>query len=526
MKSMWSAVFALAAAGLSAVAHAKRAEAEVAWADEGDDENKNKKSTVVVDEEAYRDLLNRVSALEQAEQDTELERLKKAAAQEKQKELEELPKRVSDLEKKLASAGQTWDPLKMLSFSTADGNFTAKIGGRIYIVGRHVFDRDDSTGGGADAFLVDDARIQLDFSFFKDFFSRVETTAKTGSPTTSITIDPDGAGPLTPVTGTSTATNAMVNLNDVYVGWAGLRDYFTVQFGQFKQPFSQEETCSSRFIDFAERSIYNSALVVPSRDVGIMFFGGIADNFVQWSLGAFNGTGVGKPKNLADNSDEKDVAARLFFNPLKNTAGPLKGLRLGVDATFGDVDGPVALGAVTTGDYSGVTIVPGTPAQLDGQRTRYAANFSWLYGPASIRAEYGVMNQDLQDSFAAASDFEITAYYVQGTYLLTGETKALENRVVPKGNLNPAEGTWGAFELALRYAAFDASDLEDATLLAVTANAEATEITAGLNWWWTHNMVLRFNWERISFDDDLVVGSGDSLEDKQDIFYVRWQIDF
>src|SRR5262245_60635932 len=98
MKSLWSAVFALAVAG-------------AAWADDNDDETK--KTRVVVEEE-YLDLLRRVSLLEQAQQETELDRLKRQAAKEKQEEMENLPKRVSELEKKQSSAGQTWDASKML----------------------------------------------------------------------------------------------------------------------------------------------------------------------------------------------------------------------------------------------------------------------------------------------------------------------------------------------------------------------------------------------------------------------------
>ncbi|HXG62361.1 MAG TPA: porin [Planctomycetota bacterium] len=467
-------------------------------------------------------------------QDEEMERLRRAAAQEKQKELESLPERVGKLEKQVAQQQPAWDPARMLSFATPDGNFTAKIGGRIYIVARHVFDRDDGGGGGADNFLVDDARIQLDGTFFRDFFYRLETTAKTGSPSVSITstgtVDPDGAGPLAPVpvsvTGSSTATAAMLNLNDVYVGYGGLKEFFTVQFGQFKEPFSQEETTSSRFIDFAERSVYNAGLVVPSRDVGVMLSGAVADGLLQWNLGAFNGTGVGKPKNLADNNDEKDLAGRIFVSPLKNGPALVKNLRLGVDATVGDVDGPVALGAMTSGDYSGVTLIPATLPQLDGLRRRLALNFSWASGPFSLRAEYGTLHQELQESYAPAGDFEIRAWYVQGTWLLTGEDKAVENRIKPRANLNPLEGTWGAFELALRFAAVDAGDLQDAGLISAAANSEVREATLGLNWWWTPNVVLRLNWERLMFDEDLPVGSGDALEDSQDIFYLRWQIDF
>ncbi len=517
MRSLWSAAMALALAG-------------AAWAD---DETTPKKQG---DPAALADLEARLAALEERAgrpQDEELERLKKLAAQERQKELEDLPRRVSELEKKQQQP--TWDPFKFTTIASPDGNFTARTGGRIYIVGRHVFDRDDGGGGLADSFMVDDARIQLEGTFFKDFFYRLETSGKTGSPTISITstgtVDPDGAGgplPAVPVsvTGSSTSAGGTQFNNEIFVGYGGMKDLFTVQFGQYKQPFSQEETTSSRFIDFAERSLLNSALVVPQRDVGITFAGAIADNLIQWTVGAFNASGTGRPKNIADNNDEKDVVGRIFLNPFRGTSGLLKGLRLGGDVTVGDVDGPTTLGAITTGDYTGATIVPATLSQLDGLRTRYLGNFSWLHGPFSLRAEYGIMLQELVDGYAPASDFDVTAWYVAATWLLTGEEKALENRVKPFAHLNPREGAWGAVELAARICRFDADDLRDAALVAATANTEAREITVGLNWWLTHNMVIRFNWENVTFDEDLPVGTGNSLEDSQNAFYVRWQVDF
>ncbi|HLF94529.1 MAG TPA: porin, partial [Planctomycetota bacterium] len=417
-----------------------------------------------------------------------------------------LPDRVSKLEKAQASAGQTWDASKMLSFSTADGNFTAKIGGRIYFVYRHIFERDDATGGTADQFIMDTARFQLDGTFFKDFIYRLEGAS-----------DKNGA----------------FAYNDVFVGYSGLRDYFTVQAGQFKVPCSQEETTSSRFIDFAERSLLNR--LIPSRDQGIMFSGSIADKVLEWNLGFFNGV----TKNTADANDEKDLAIRLFVTPLKNSGVNLfKQTRVGFDLTYGDIDN-VAAADITSGDLGGTTLIDLTPAVAvpagpDGIRTRMIVNFSWLYGPLSLRAEYLMFKQELYDAPAATeSDFLIKAFYIQATWLLTGETKPLENRVVPKSNLNPLNGGWGAFELALRYCSVDASDAEDAGFFGPppqpTVNQKVNQLTVGINWWWTSNMALRINYEHLTFDEDLPVKSGGGsspLEGSQSIFYVRWQIDF
>jgi phosphate-selective porin OprO/OprP len=492
MKTLWCGVLAVALAG-------------TAWAD-GDDEAKKPSSKT----STFEEFEARLRALEGQQEQDELEKLKRAAAKEKQEEQESLPGRVSKLEKEQFKP--TWDPSKMLSFESPDGNFTAKIGGRLFLVYKHIFARPDAGGavnGGArgpDQFIIDTARIQLDGTFHKDFFYRLETEA-----------------------GKHSSSDSHV-IKDTYIGWKGLPEYFSVQAGQFKVPFSQEETCSSRFDDFAEQCILTR--LVPSREIGIMFSGSFADKIVEWNLGAWNGVGA----NAADPDDEFRIAGRLFVTPFKNSGERLvKQLRVGVDFTRLDIDGPDAQGDITAGDITGngITIFDfGGATPIDGVQTQYLFNFSWLYGPASLRAEYMMTNQELV-STAAASDYEFTAYSVQVTYLLTGEDKPLENRVKPAANFSPANGTWGAFELAARIAFVDVSDAENvgATFLSPATNQQTRQTTFGLNWWWSPNVCLRIDWESLSFDQNIPglksnQNGPNEPDDSLNVFYVRWQIDF
>jgi len=466
MRLGWSAMFAL---GISGIARAQ-------------------------DQDGVKDLLERVRKLEERE-----------AVREK-------------------AAPPTWDSSRMLSFASADGSFTAKVGGRIYLNYRHIFDRDDGSGGDVDTFFLDTARLQADGTFFKDFFYRVELEAQTSTGTQTVDID-EGPG-VTNVT--ITAGRGRPQLKDTYLGWTIVPEHLSLQGGQMKTPWSQEETCSSRFIDFGERSLLNR--LAPAHDMGLLFRGSFAEKIFEWSLGVFNGAFVRDGgRNSPDTNDEKDAVGRLFITPFRTSGAKfIEQLRIGGDFTVGDRDDlPVAGASVTAGDLGVGVVNPiaGGGFTADGLQTRYLFNASWIYGPASLRAEYAVVNTELNDA-APEGDFDITAYYLQGTLLLTGEDKPLENRIKPRATLNLSEGTFGAFELAARIARVDTSDGEDAGVVAATANPKTTEVTLGVNWWWTPNVALRINWERLSYDEDRLVGSGDSLEDKQDIFYVRWQIDF
>ena len=416
-----------------------------------------------------------------------------AAAQDDEKarkiKEEAMKERLEAVEKKV-NEGVTFTASNGLRFKSGDGNFEGAIGGRFYFVYRNIFERVDAGTTAANAFIVDTARIQLDGTFYKDFFYRVEAEAGKG---------------------------ADFFLKDGYVGYKGIENH-SFQFGQFKEPFSQEENCSSRFNDFAERSLVNR--LAPTHDVGMMWKGVFAEKILDVELGFFNGNG----RNQAtENNDEKDLAVRLRATPFRASDNDwIKTLRIGLAYTMGDVDN-LALGDVNGGDYSNTNMIDFTGTE-DGTRTRIGFELSWLMGPASVRFEYVTMNREIVTG-AGTDDFDTDALYFQVTYLLTGETKPLENRVVPKEPFSISKGGWGAWELAFRFATLDASDADGTGVVGAAANQEITEMTLGVNWWMTQNVRLMLNFEMFKFDEDVPQAGGDPIDD-QNVFYTRLQIDF
>jgi phosphate-selective porin OprO/OprP len=162
-------------------------------------------------------------------------------------------------------------------------------------------------------------------------------------------------------------------------------------------------------------------------------------------------------------------------------------------------------------------------------RQRMLVNFAWAYGPVSLRAEYGVINQEFADGLPE-SDFDVTMWLAQATWLITGEEKTIDNRIKPKNNFQPLNGGWGAFEIAVRAASYEVGDevqTAGIALVGATGNLETQEITVGLNWWWSSNVVWRLNYEMLSFDEEIAnIKTGGEPSDEQDIFILRWQIDF
>src|SRR5688572_18154888 len=131
---------------------------------------------------------------------------------------ESMKERLDAVEKKVQE-GVTFTNNNGLKFKTADGNFEGAIGGRFYFVYRNIFERVDAGTTLANSFVVDTARLQLDGTFFKEFYYRIEAEA---------------------------GKNDDFRIKDSYLGWKGLEGH-SFQFGAFKEPFGMEQTTSSRF---------------------------------------------------------------------------------------------------------------------------------------------------------------------------------------------------------------------------------------------------------------------------------------
>lgn len=208
------------------------------------------------------------------------------------KRLEEAEKRIGELEKK----EQTESGVKVefkdgLKLKTEDGNFNAHVGGRLLTHYRFVQDRPEGAGTRSmpDTFFVRQARLEISGDFYKDYEFKVQTDFPTGA--------------------TSSTTGTLA---DGYLGWKKYPE-LSLRIGQFKEPFSQEETTSTRFIDFVERSVVNR--LVPGRDIGLMIHGKLFEKILEYEAALYNGQG----RAVVDGDDEKDTALRLRVTPFVNT---------------------------------------------------------------------------------------------------------------------------------------------------------------------------------------------------------------
>jgi len=296
---------------------------------------------------------------------------------------------------------------------------------------------------------------------------------------------------------------------------------FQIRAGKYKEPVSLERLQSGADLLFVERSIANN--LAPNRDVGAMLHGDLSKGTVGYALGVFNGVFDGGSSD-GDVEDSKDIAARLFLQPFKNKEGSAaQGLGFGVAATFGrQRDALAGLAYKTAGRSNFFKYDPAAVGA--GDHRRWEPQLYYFQGPFGLMSEYVRSEQGVRKG-ATRADLTNTGWYVQGSYVLTGE-KATYRSVTPAKPFDPKSGQWGAFELAARVGQVhvdrDAFRLGLADPTAAASNAHA--YTLGLNWYLNRAVKAQFNYERTVFDRSIKFGS--DKRDHEDVFLTELQIAF
>jgi phosphate-selective porin OprO/OprP len=296
-----------------------------------------------------------------------------------------------------------------------------------------------------------------------------------------------------------------------------------LRFGKFKEPFSLERLQSGADLLFIERSIANN--LAPNRDVGVQLYGDIAKGAVGYQVGVFNGVVDGGSVD-GDAGDDKDLAARVFAQPFRNrssSALQVQGLGVGVAVTTGKRDESMAGMIYRTAGRSPYFRYD-LPVTGDGTQTRWSPQFYYYRGPVGLMGEYAESKQAVREGTARA-DLTHRGWYLQGSYLLTGE-KASYRSVTPAKAFDPNSKQWGAFELAFRYGKTTMDDdafTQGFADPAVSAG-EAKAYTLGLNWYLNRAIKAQLNWERTDFDRGIRFGA--ETRDREDVLLTRFQLSY
>jgi phosphate-selective porin OprO/OprP len=347
---------------------------------------------------------------------------------------------------------------------SADGNLSLRLNGRVAV--NSFFFAPNTTL--VDTFTIDRARLSADAAAYRYFRMRLEYDFAFSN-----------------------------GLRDAYIAFMPA-PWFNAQFGQYKVPFGYEELLSKKYIDFVERAVVTAVSVAPSRDIGLMASGQVADQMVRYQLAVMNGAG----QNRADNNSDKDIVARLVVAPFVSGPPHLRGFNVGGAVTFGHEPAQTFTGSqLSTSSVGGILpngFTFANPVSVRGDRTRAAWHAAWLDGPFSVSSEYITTDQARDGYGVNGADLpalDTDGAYVGGTWLLTGETKPFNARIRPAHPLWAGDSPgWGAWEAALRYEYFKLR--KGAGVFANgTSDPELDDrfdaLVTGVNWY--PNDLLRFS---------------------------------
>ena len=412
-------------------------------------------------------------------------------------------------EKAAASADAGGVTVKMKGptpeFQTADGASTMKITGRIHY--DTALYNQDGVGSGEQ-----DVRIDPDASSGTNFRrARIGVTGK---------IENDWQYLLMLDSGGAPDNNAF--LYEGLISYVGLRP-LAINLGRHKAATGFNERISSNDISFIERSLGHTVasgpFTRPANGLSVNAHG------EQWYVD----TGIWYG---AINDDAGDDF--LFWNG-RTAFAPINDkrimLHLGTHASWMIEPQQVAAGTTVTWRDNPELRVDGTRWVSATSNTSPANGIrnddAWSYGlEAAAKYESVWLNGEINwfgmdqisdpaEHFADnLPDLEYMGYYIQGGWIITGESKGYNMSKAAWSGVRPAEpfnlgsGGPGAWELAFRYSYVDLDDevntfLNDSngtSWLVGTRGGRETNFTLGVNWY--INTYIRFMFNYIHADVD------------------------
>ncbi len=351
--------------------------------------------------------------------------------------------------------------------------------------------------------------------------------------------------------GGSDAEGTSPTINILRVAYTGIPN-FRINAGIIQPIFTQDDSTSSNEITFMERaSVINAFLGAfggsdERRGVELTYqksdflLGG--DNIVLTS--AFTGQTTNSPHSGGASLDDEEthIVGRLAYRVYSDAdtniqigadAGKIlnfQGTTPGTAHTVNFQDRPEyrvdGTRLISTGN------IPATGAELWGLEA--GAQFMNFY----LSGEYYDWTAD-RDPAIAAGDPEFSGWYVQASWILTGEKKPYaasggSNSMgvwgAPKVALPFSfDGkTWGAWELAGRYSTVNLNWNEGVfgapTPAGGIRGGEQKIWTVGVNWYLNNNIRLMFDYSMV--DVDRLNAAGADVGQELDIFGMRTQFAF
>ncbi len=250
-----------------------------------------------------------------------------------------------------------------------------------------------------------------------------------------------------------------------YDGWEGAQ----LTLGKFKEPFGLENMTSSKNSTFLERSMGSNAFA-PGKNKGAMM--SFSQNDLNWSFALMN--------LKEDEGDDTSYAitSRVSWAPI-NRGGKL--LHLGVASSLRYLNGENFEIDERAELHLSDEIIETNKIATDVLQ-QAVVELAWVNGPLSFQSEYFTASLEAVD---ASEDVDLSAYYIQASYFLTGEQRGYKGGAFSGVKPKSKKGAW---EIASRYSELDTSQNSDGSKLET--------FSLGVNYYYDSNIRLMGNYVR------------------------------
>ncbi len=282
---------------------------------------------------------------------------------------------------------------------------------------------------------------------------------------------------------------------DVYLNYQQF-EALQVQAGKFKLPFSLDETTSAANLDFVHRSRLADQLA-PGRDRGVMVHGRLFSRVVTYEAGVFQHDGNnGRRRNPARVYGGRTLVARVTARPWRRAKSVASTLDLG--AAFATSEAPTGYSSLEGETAFGWQFYE-PDHWVSGPIQRTGAEVRWRPGPFSIKSEYVRVTSARERQSVSGTDLSpllATGWYVSGTWIVTGESKAA-GPSRPKRTV--FDGGPGAIELATRVEELRFGSRATGGSPSTGSRADNVlgnrlrALTAGVNWYPSRWLKLQIN---------------------------------
>jgi phosphate-selective porin OprO/OprP len=254
-----------------------------------------------------------------------------------------------------------------------------------------------------------------------------------------------------------------ISFKDIWMELGELPLNGKLRVGYFKEPLRLEALTSSKYIAFMERAL--PIAILTERNTGAMYNATVGDR-LSLQTGIFReGDDFGNDK---ESNNNVNITSRITYLAMNNGdklvhLGASSSIRKNNDKTYGfSSRAENHLGnkliSVSFEDVAEINVLGGEIAYVNNS--------------LSMQAEY------LQATVVGVVETELSSYYGQISYFLTGESRPYISSSDGFGRIKPNNnyggGGKGAFELVARISNMDLATANEGTL---------DDITLGMNWY-------------------------------------------